>query len=60
MVLGDMDLNFKKMDGLVTAVVQDHESGRVLMVGSMTEEAFQKTVEPAMPRFSAASRISFD
>ena len=26
-----MNLDFKKMDGLVTAVIQDHASGRVLM-----------------------------
>jgi len=37
-----MDLDFKKMGGLVTAVIQDHLSGRVLMVGFMNEEAFSQ------------------
>ena len=39
MLLNDMDLDFQKSDGLVTAVIQDHVSGRVLMVGFMNEEA---------------------
>jgi phosphoribosyl-AMP cyclohydrolase len=51
-----MDLDFKKMDGLVTAVIQDHESGRVLMVGFMNEEAFRKTVETGYATFFSRSR----
>ena len=51
-----MDLDFKKMDGLVTAVIQDHDSGRVLMVGFMNEEAFRKTVETGYATFFSRSR----
>jgi phosphoribosyl-AMP cyclohydrolase len=51
-----MDLDFKKMDGLVTAVIQDHATGRVLMVGFMNEEAFQKTVETGFATFFSRSR----
>ena len=51
-----MDLDFKKMDGLVTAVIQDHRSGRVLMVGFMNEEAFRKTVESGYCTFFSRSR----
>lgn len=51
-----MDLNFGKSDGLVTAVIQDHVSGRVLMVGFMNEEAFQKTVETGYATFYSRSR----
>jgi phosphoribosyl-AMP cyclohydrolase len=51
-----MDLDFKKMDGLVTAVIQDHDSGRVLMVGFMNEEAFHKTVETGYATFFSRSR----
>jgi phosphoribosyl-AMP cyclohydrolase len=51
-----MDLDFKKMDGLITAVIQDHASGRVLMVGFMNEEAFQKTVETGFATFFSRSR----
>src|SRR5690349_4992608 len=51
-----MDLDFKKMDGLVTAVIQDYTSGRVLMVGFMNEEAFRKTVESGYATFFSRSR----
>jgi phosphoribosyl-AMP cyclohydrolase len=51
-----MDLDFKKMDGLVTAVIQDHASKRVLMVGFMNEESFRKTVETGYATFFSRSR----
>jgi phosphoribosyl-AMP cyclohydrolase len=51
-----MDLDFKKMDGLVTAVIQDHASKRVLMVGFMNEESFHKTVESGYATFFSRSR----
>lgn len=51
-----MDLDFQKSGGLVTAVIQDHASGRVLMVGFMNEEAFRKTVETGYATFYSRSR----
>lgn len=51
-----MNLDFEKADGLVTAVIQDHASGRVLMVGYMNEEAFRKTVETGFATFYSRSR----
>jgi len=51
-----MDLDFKKMDGLVTAVIQDHASKRVLMVGFMNEESFRQTVETGYATFFSRSR----
>ena len=51
-----MKLDFQKSDGLVTAVIQDHTSGRVLMVGFMNEEAFSKTVESGFATFYSRSR----
>src|SRR3979409_975804 len=51
-----MDLDFKKLDGLVAAVIQDYASGRVLMVGFMNEEAFRKTVETGFATFWSRSR----
>lgn len=51
-----MDLDFQKSDGLVTAVIQDHVSGRVLMVGFMNEEAFRRTVETGFATFYSRSR----
>ena len=51
-----MDLDFSKLGGLITAVIQDHETGRVLMVGFMNEEAFQKTVDTGFATFYSRSR----
>ena len=51
-----MNLDFAKSDGLITAVVQDHATGRVLMVGYMNEEAFRKTVETGFVTFYSRSR----
>ena len=45
-----------KSDGLVTAVIQDHLSGRVLMVGYMNQEAFRLTVESGFATFYSRSR----
>jgi phosphoribosyl-AMP cyclohydrolase len=49
-------LDFSKLNGLITAVIQDHATGRVLMVGFMNEEAFQKTVESGYATFFSRSR----
>ena len=51
-----MNLDFSKLDGLVTAVIQDHVTGRVLMVGFMNEEAWRKTVETGFATFYSRSR----
>ena len=51
-----MQLDFKKLDGLIPAVIQDHSTGRVLMVGFMNEEAFRKTVETGFATFFSRSR----
>lgn len=49
-------LDFSKQDGLLPAVIQDAETGRVLMVGFMNEQAFQKTVETGKATFFSRSR----
>jgi phosphoribosyl-AMP cyclohydrolase len=51
-----MDLNFSKPEGLIPAVVQDYNSGRVLMVGYMNAEAFRRTVETGFATFYSRSR----
>src|SRR5712692_538919 len=51
-----MHLDFSKQNGLVTAVVQDHATGRVLMVAFMNQEAFQKTVDTGFATFYSRSR----
>jgi len=49
-------LDFSKLDGLIAAVIQDHITGRVLMVGFMNEEAFRNTVETGFATFYSRSR----
>ncbi len=51
-----MKLDFTKLDGLVPAVIQDHATGRVLMLGFMNEEAWRKTVESGFATFYSRSR----
>ncbi len=49
-------LDFEKQDGLITAVVQDASSHRVLMVGYMNREAFDRTVLTGHVTFFSRSR----
>ena len=49
-------LDFTKLDGLVPAVIQDEESGEVLMVGFMNEDALAKTRETGFATFFSRSR----
>ena len=51
-----MNLDFSKSDGLIPAVIQDYNSGRVLMVGYMNAEAFRRTVETGFATFYSRSR----
>lgn len=51
-----MQLDFEKTGGLIPAVVQDEGDGRVLMVGFMNQEAFEKTVETGKVTFYSRSR----
>jgi phosphoribosyl-AMP cyclohydrolase len=51
-----MELDFTKLNGLITAVVQDYKTDRVLMVGFMNDEAFRKTVETGFVTFFSRSR----
>ncbi len=49
-------LDFNKMGGLLPAVVQDHETREVLMLGFMNEEAWLKTLETGRAAFYSRSR----
>lgn len=52
-----MKINFEKSpDGLVPAVVQDHETGKVLMLGYMNEEALAKTEVDRVVTFFSRSK----
>ena len=49
-------LDFEKSGGLVPAVVQDDDSGEVLMLAYMNEEAWQKTLTSGKAHFWSRSR----
>ncbi|MFZ5928999.1 MAG: phosphoribosyl-AMP cyclohydrolase [Acidobacteriota bacterium] len=51
-----MELDFDKAGGLLPAIVQDSSDGRVLMVGFMNREAFEKTLETGFVTFYSRSR----
>ena len=49
-------MDFSKLDGLIPAVVQDHETGEVLMVGFMNEEAWNLTCRTGYVTFFSRTR----
>ena len=49
-------MDFTKLDGLVPAVIQDAESGEVLMVGFMNDAALSKTQATGFATFYSRSR----
>jgi phosphoribosyl-AMP cyclohydrolase len=51
-----MELDFKKLDGLVPAVIQDAASGEVLMLGFMNAEAYAATQASGEVTFFSRSR----
>jgi phosphoribosyl-ATP pyrophosphohydrolase/phosphoribosyl-AMP cyclohydrolase len=52
-----MQVDFKKYnDGLVPAIVQDFATGKVLMLGFMSEESLQKTLSEGKLTFFSRSR----
>ena len=51
-----MDINFEKMGGLVPAIIQDNVTRKVLMLGFMNKEAYDKTVETGKVTFWSRTR----
>lgn len=49
-------LQYKDIKGLVPAIVQDSETGKILMLGFMNQEAFDKTIESKKATFYSRSR----
>ena len=50
------EIDFEKMGGLVPAIVQDDRTGRVLMLGYMNREAYEKTLATGLVTFFSRSR----
>ncbi len=52
-----MNPDFNKLsEGLIPAIVQDHKTGKVLMLGFMNEEAFRLTQETGRVTFYSRSK----
>ena len=51
-----MKLDFDKMEGLVPAIIQDAETGKVLMLAYMNTIACEKTLETGKAWFYSRSR----
>ena len=51
-----MEIDFKKGDGLVPAIIQDADTKNVLMLGFMNQEAYQKTLETGKVTFWSRTR----
>lgn len=49
-------LDFKKCGGLIPAIIQDAQTRKVLMLGYMNEEAYNKTLETGKVTFWSRSR----
>lgn len=49
-------LNFEKCDGLIPTIVQDYETGEVLMLAFMNKEAWQETLETGKATFWSRTR----
>ena len=52
-------IDFNKSGGLVPAIVQDAETGEVLMLAYMNEEAYRRTLESRRAWFYSRSRDAF-
>jgi phosphoribosyl-ATP pyrophosphohydrolase/phosphoribosyl-AMP cyclohydrolase len=52
------ELNFEKGNGLVPAIIQDYKTRKVLMLGYMNRESYEKTRETGLVTFYSRSRES--
>jgi len=48
--------NFEKGNGLIPAIVQDYNSGKVLMLGFINKLAWEKTLETGLVHFYSRTR----
>lgn len=51
-----MEIDFEKLGGLVPAIVQDADTNKVLMLGFMNKEAYEKTVQTNLVTFWSRTR----
>lgn len=51
-----IELDFGKTDGLIPAIAQDYQSGEVLMLAFINEEAWQETLKSGNATYWSRSR----
>ena len=51
-----MELDFEKMNGLIPAIIQDNYTQKVLMLGFMNKEAYEKTMETGKETFFSRTK----
>lgn len=51
-----MELDFEKMNGFVPAIIQDNYTQKVLMLGFMNKEAYDKTMETGKVTFFSRTK----
>ncbi len=51
-----LNLNFQKSDGLIPVIIQDHTTCKVLMLGYMNMEAYEKTLTDNTVTFFSRSK----
>lgn len=51
-----MELDFEKMNGLIPAIIQDNYTQKVLMLGFMNKEAYEKTMETGKVTFFSRAK----
>ncbi len=51
-----IDIDFNKMGGLAPAIVQDNETGEVLMLAFMNKEAWEATLKTGKATYYSRSR----
>jgi phosphoribosyl-AMP cyclohydrolase len=49
-------LDFEKNNGLIPAIAQDHETGEVMMLAYMNQQAFDETVKTGRATYYSRSR----
>lgn len=51
-----MELDFEKMNGLIPAIIQDNYTQKILMLGFMNKEAYEKTMETGKVTFFSRTK----
>jgi phosphoribosyl-AMP cyclohydrolase len=52
----DTRIDFDKMQGLIPAIIQDADSGEILMLGFMNQPAFERTCKEGYVTFFSRTR----